>query len=61
MVQQNFGRILEAKQATRVYSVSKPENCYMYIPYKSAHPRHAIKNNVSDELKCKWIKKQSIS
>ena len=25
----------------------KPENCYMYIPYKSAHPRHTIKNYVS--------------
>ena len=29
----------------------KPENRYMYIPYKSAHPRHTIKNYVLGELK----------
>ena len=29
----------------------KPENKYMYIPYKSAHPRHTIKNYVIGELK----------
>ena len=30
----------------------KPENRYMYIPYKSAHPRHTIQNYVLRELKC---------
>ena len=29
----------------------KPENRYMYIPYKSTHPRHTIKNYVLGELK----------
>ena len=29
----------------------KPENRYMYIPFKSAHPRHTIKNYVLGELK----------
>ena len=32
------------KLSIKVYQ--KPENCYMYIPYKSAHPRHTIKNYV---------------
>ena len=35
--------------STKVYQ--KPENRYMYIPYKSAHPRHTIKNYVLGELK----------
>ena len=29
----------------------KPENKYMYIPFKSAHPRHTIKNYILGELK----------
>ena len=29
----------------------KPENRYMYIPYKSTHPRNTIKNYVTGELK----------
>ena len=29
----------------------KSENCSMYIPYKSAHPKHTIKNYVLGELK----------
>ena len=37
------------KLSIKVYQ--KPENKYMYIPYKSAHPRHTIKNYVIGELK----------
>ena len=37
------------KLSIKVYQ--KPENRYMYIPYKSAHPRHTIKNYVLGELK----------
>ena len=37
------------KLSIKVYQ--KPENRYMYIPYKSAHPRHTIKNYVLRELK----------
>ena len=37
------------KLSIKVYQ--KPENRYMYIPYKSAHPRHTIKNYVTGELK----------
>ena len=29
----------------------KPENKYMFIPFKSAHPRHTIKNYILGELK----------
>ena len=29
----------------------KPENKYMYIAFKSAHPRHTIKNYILGELK----------
>ena len=39
----------EGKLSIKVYQ--KPENKYMYIPYKSAHPRHTIKNYVIGELK----------
>ena len=37
------------KLSIKVYQ--KPENKYMYIPYKSAHPRHTIKNYVIGDLK----------
>ena len=37
------------KLSIKVYY--KPENNYMYIPYKSAHPRHTIKNYIIGELK----------
>ena len=37
------------KLSIKVYQ--KLENKYMYIPYKSAHPRHTIKNYVIGELK----------
>ena len=39
----------EGKLSIKVYQ--KPENKYIYIPYKSAHPRHTIKNYVIGELK----------
>ena len=39
----------EGKLSIKVYQ--KPENKYMQIPYKSAHPRHTIKNYVIGELK----------
>ena len=39
----------EGKLSIKVYQ--KPKNKYMYIPYKSAHPRHTIKNYVIGELK----------
>ena len=40
---------ITGKLSIKVYQ--KPENRYMYIPYKSAHPRHTIKNYVIGELK----------
>ena len=40
---------ITGKLSIKVYQ--KPENRYMYIPYKSAHPRHTIKNYVIGELR----------
>jgi len=40
---------INGKLSIKVYQ--KPENKYMYIPYKSAHPRHTIKNYILGELK----------
>ena len=39
----------KGKLSIKVYQ--KPENRYMYIPFKSAHPRHTIKNYILGELK----------
>ena len=41
--------IFKGENCIKVYQ--KPENKYLYIPYKSAHPRHTIKNYVIGELK----------
>ena len=35
---------INGKLSIKVYQ--KPENLYMHIPFKSAHPRHTIKNYV---------------
>ena len=40
---------ITGKLSIKVYQ--KPENRYMYIPYKCAHARHTIKNYVTGELK----------
>ena len=40
---------ITGKLSIKVYQ--KQENYYMYIPYKSAHPRHTIKNYVTGGLK----------
>ena len=40
---------IDGKLSIKVYQ--KPENRYMYIPFKSAHPRHTIKNYILGELK----------
>ena len=40
---------INGKLSIKVYQ--KPENRYMYIPFKSAHPRHTIKNYILGELK----------
>ena len=40
---------ITGKLSIKVYQ--KPENHCMYIPYKTAHPRHTIKNYVTGELK----------
>ena len=34
----------------RIKVYQKPENRQMYIPYKSAHPRHTIKDYLVGEL-----------
>ena len=40
---------INGKLSIKVYQ--KPENRYMYIPIKSAHLRHTIKNYILGELK----------
>ena len=40
---------INGKLSIKIYQ--KPENRYMYIPFKSAHPRHTIKNYILGELK----------
>ena len=42
------------KLSIKVYQ--KPENRYMYIPYKSAHPRHAIKHSLGCVIAGSWKK-----
>ena len=50
----------EGKLSIKVYQ--KPENKYMYIPYKSAHPRHTIKNYVIGELiRCVLINTEDLN
>ena len=44
------------KLSIKVYQ--KPENRYMYIPFKSAHPRYTIKNYV---LEVKTIRQDKYS
>ena len=41
--------IIDGTLSIKVFQ--KPENKYMYIPFKSAHPRHTIKNYILGELK----------
>ena len=40
---------INGKLSIKVYQ--KPENKYMYIPFKSARPRHTVKNFILGELK----------
>ena len=47
----NKGKNVHINGNLSIKFFQKPENKYMHIPFKSAHPRHTIKNYILGELK----------